>query len=83
MEEPNADFRDYFLVALLTGARRADVLAMCWEQINFACGTWTIPTTKNGESHSYDSNGDIVEMVILEAKEKGLFPFHMRESKVA
>lgn len=32
---------------------------------------------------SYDSSGDIVEMVILEAKEKGLFPVHMWESKVA
>ncbi len=51
-EEPNADFRDYFLGVSGPGIRRANVLAMRWEQINFARGTWTIPITKNGESHT-------------------------------
>lgn len=62
-EEPNADFRDYFLVALLTGARRANVLAMRWEQINFARGTWTIPTTKNGESHTLPLVGEAIAVL--------------------
>ncbi|QBQ53395.1 tyrosine-type recombinase/integrase [Nitrosococcus wardiae] len=51
-EEPNETARDFFLMCLLTGARRANVLAMRWEEINFERATWTIPTTKNGEAHT-------------------------------
>lgn len=47
-EEPNDTIRDYFLLSLLTGARRANVLAMRWNQINLAEGIWRIPDTKNG-----------------------------------
>lgn len=47
-EEPNEMLRDYVLLSLLTGARRSNVLAMKWEQINFARAEWRIPTTKNG-----------------------------------
>ena len=46
--EPNETIRDYFLLSLLTGARRANVLAMRWSQINLAEGIWRIPNTKNG-----------------------------------
>ncbi len=47
-QEPNEAIRDYFLLSLLTGARRANVLAMRWNQINLAEGIWRIPDTKNG-----------------------------------
>ena len=47
--EPNDTIRDYFLVSLFTGARRANVLAMRWDQINFQRSEWRIPITKNGE----------------------------------
>ena len=46
--EPNDTIRDYFLLSLLTGARRANVLAMRWNQINLAEHIWRIPDTKNG-----------------------------------
>lgn len=46
-EEPS-DFRDAFLLALLTGARRSDVLSMQWAHVHLQRGTWTIPVTKNG-----------------------------------
>ncbi|HYD95260.1 MAG TPA: tyrosine-type recombinase/integrase [Noviherbaspirillum sp.] len=46
--EPS-NFRDVFLLALLTGARRADVLAMQWAHVHLARGIWEIPRTKNGE----------------------------------
>ena len=46
--EENDTVRDYFLLALLTGARRSNVLAMRWADINFAEGLWRIPETKNG-----------------------------------
>lgn len=47
--EPNDTIRDYFLLSLLTGARRANVLAMRWDQLNFDRGEWLIPVTKNGD----------------------------------
>lgn len=43
--------RDYVLMSLYTGARRANVLSMRWDQIDFQFETWRIPLTKNQESH--------------------------------
>lgn len=51
-EETSITTRDYILLSLLTGARRSNVLAMRWDEINFTRTTWTIPLTKNGESHT-------------------------------
>lgn len=47
--EPNSNFRDYFLLALLTGARRNNVAAMRWVDFDWDRGEWVIPMTKNGE----------------------------------
>ena len=47
--EPNGNFRDYFLLALLTGARRNNVVAMRWADLDLERGEWVIPRTKNGE----------------------------------
>jgi integrase len=49
LDEPNRDFADAFMVALLTGMRRTDVLAMRWEQVSFERAEWRIPDPKNGE----------------------------------
>lgn len=50
--ESNLTLRDYFLLSLLTGARRANVLAMKWQEIDFERGEWHIVRTKNGEPQS-------------------------------
>jgi len=47
--EPNPIMRTFFLVALLTGARRSNVCAMQWSQIDLPTATWRIPDTKRGE----------------------------------
>ena len=47
--EPNDAVRDYIYVSLLTGARKSNVLAMRWEDINFERQEWLISGTKNGE----------------------------------
>jgi len=47
----NHVMRDFFLMCLFTGARKANVMAMRWDQINFGKATWFIPETKNGTSH--------------------------------
>ncbi len=38
--------RDFFLLALWTGQRRANVQAMRWDEINETAGSWTIPASK-------------------------------------
>jgi integrase len=48
-QEPDPLFRNFFMVALLTGARRANVQAMRWQDIDFKAGIWRIPETKSGK----------------------------------
>jgi len=48
-DEPSDTMRDFILLALLTGARRANLCAMHWREIDLEAGTWRIPMTKNGE----------------------------------
>jgi integrase len=49
--EPNETLRDFFFIALYTGARRSNVAAMKWEDINLQRCTWRIPGEiyKNGQ----------------------------------
>lgn len=49
-EEHNKVFKDFFYICLLTGARRRNVQAMHWDDINFNRSEWKINETKNGES---------------------------------
>lgn len=44
-------FRDFVLLCLFTGARRSNIQAMRWVDINFERAEWVIPETKNGEPH--------------------------------
>jgi Arm DNA-binding domain/Phage integrase family len=46
--EPNTDVRDLVQLALLTGARRANLLAMRWDNVTLEEKVWRIPETKNG-----------------------------------
>ena len=39
-------WRDYFLIALLTGQRRENVSRMRWDEIDFDSAVWHIPATK-------------------------------------
>lgn len=50
--EPDSTLRDYFLISLLTGARRGNVLAMRWDQLDLERALWVIPETKNGTPQS-------------------------------
>ena len=47
--EPNETARDFFMISLLTGARKSNTLAMRWQDINFASATWRIEITKNSD----------------------------------
>jgi len=48
-EEKNKTACDYILMSLYTGARKSNVLAMRWAEIDFQQFEWRIPETKNGE----------------------------------
>lgn len=48
--EENKVVKDYFKILLFTGARKTNVLAMRWDEIDFDRRIWRIPETKNGES---------------------------------
>ncbi len=50
-EEPNATFRDYFLMSILVGQRRENVMSMRWDAVDFDRGVWTIPRIKGGKPH--------------------------------
>lgn len=45
----NTQIRDYILLSILTGARKANVMAMAWAEVDFERREWRIPDTKNGE----------------------------------
>jgi integrase len=62
-EEPNDTLRDYFLLSLLTGARRSNVQEMQWQQIHFDRAEWRIPTTKNGEPQIVTLTPEAVEIL--------------------
>ncbi|MGE5525217.1 MAG: tyrosine-type recombinase/integrase [Rhodospirillaceae bacterium] len=47
--DTSANFRDFVLLCLLTGARRTNVLAMRWDDMDLKAATWRIPQTKNDE----------------------------------
>jgi integrase len=63
LDEPNRDFADAFMIALLTGMRRSDVLAMRWEQISLERGEWRIPDPKNGEPLTVPLIGEVVGLL--------------------
>ena len=50
--EEDPAMRDFILLALLTGARRANLCAMHWRELDLSAGVWRIPRTKNDEPQS-------------------------------
>lgn len=55
--------RDFFLLALFTGARRSSLLAMKWHDVNLAEATWTIPHTKNGQAVTIALSPEALEIL--------------------
>jgi len=66
--EENQVTRDYIYISLYTGARKANVLAMRWDEINFTTQEWRIPKTKNGDALTVPLMKEAIE--ILKARKK-------------
>lgn len=91
-EEVNDTARDFFTLALLTGARRGNLLAMRWEQVNLERGIWRIPETKNGDPQNLPLIPEVVAILTQrQAQAQGPWVFpgngsksgHLEEPKTA
>jgi integrase len=65
-EEPNGTIKDFLLVALLTGARRRNVQALEWTEIDWRRTVWTIPAAKAKGDEPIDVTLSPVVMQILQ-----------------
>ncbi len=90
LDEPNRDFADFFMICLLTGQRRADVLAMRWNQISLERKEWRIPDPKNGEPLTVPLISEIVNLLADRQAKGGEWVFpgdgktgHLAEPKTA
>ena len=61
--EPNLSVRTALLVALLTGARRTEVLTMEWPDVDLHEATWRIPQTKAGRPHVVPLPASVVKLL--------------------
>ena len=62
-KEPNETIRDYVLLSLLTGARKANVLSMQWADINLKRGEWRIKETKNGTPQTVTLSPEVLTIL--------------------
>lgn len=71
VEDESETVRDYVLMSLYTGVRKANMLAARWDQISFEASAWRIPLTKNGTSQDIpllDAELDILRRRLAQAK---------------
>jgi len=52
-EETNITLRDYFLLSILTGVRRSNLLEMRWDETNLDRAVWVIPHEKAKTKENY------------------------------
>lgn len=74
-EEPSRAFRDYVVLSLMTGARRANVSAMRWADLHLDMGLWTIPETKNGQAHTIPLVQMALDVLTARKEEAGHSPW--------
>lgn len=72
-DEENETIRDFFLLSLLTGARRGNLLEMRWDQLRLDDCIWYIPKTKNDDPQNVTLCPEAVE--ILEARKDNDSPW--------
>lgn len=59
---------DFFLLSLLTGARRSNVQEMSWRDIDLEAGIWRIDITKNGTPQNVPLSPEAI--TILQARKR-------------
>lgn len=66
---------DFFMLALLTGARRSNVQAMAWRDLDLDAGVWRIGMTKNGTPQNVTLSPEAVDMLKARKRTTGTSPF--------
>jgi len=69
-DEQNRDLADFFMLSLLTGARRANVLSMRWQDISIERATWAIHETKNGSSQIVPIGTEAIAILVERLQSK-------------
>lgn len=88
LSEQNTDLRDFVYLALFTGARRGDIVAMRWEQLSKTVDgkrQWSIPNPKNQVAYVVPLMPQAV--AVLNARHKNrlndwVFPGHSKSGHV-
>ena len=66
---------DFFLIALLTGARRSNVQAMTWRDLYLDEGVWRLPMTKNGTPQNVTLSPEAIDILRMRRKHIDTSPF--------
>jgi integrase len=74
-KEKNDTVRDYILLSLFTGARRANVCSMRWKDVNLQSKVWHISETKNGTSQRIPLIDEAVEVLKRRLNNQSEFVF--------
>jgi integrase len=75
-DEPDWRFRAFFALDLMIGARKSNLLAARWADIDLVNAVWHIPETKNGESLSVPLPAPAVSLLeALPSRGKGEWVF--------
>jgi integrase len=69
--EPNITMRDFFKLALLTGARRSNVESMRWDEINMDRATWTVPAEKSKSGEKMDVHLSAPAIELIKTRKEG------------
>lgn len=70
-----SDQRDYFLLSLLTGARRSNVQAMAWRELDLPGAVWRISKTKNGTPQNVPLSPEAIMVLNARRERAGGSPF--------
>lgn len=66
---------DFFLLSLLTGARRSNVQSMAWRDIDFDSRIWRLIKTKNGTPQNITLSAEAIAALQARKKNTGPSPF--------
>ncbi len=69
---PHAELYLAVVLALTTGARRAEIMTLCWGQIDFKRQVMTLPKTKNGETRAIPLVGEAFRLLLDRSKVRNL-----------
>lgn len=74
MAEPDYS-RDFLLMALFTGMRRGELMALRWENVDLAARTLHLPKTKNGDPLHLPLSGFLADLLTERKKLVGASPW--------